>query len=187
MDHAQTNCTSEFPELFEFSEPEAGDQMIVEKELSFTIVGAALEVHNELGFGFHESIYVRAMAVVLAQRGLHVQREVPIVVLFRGVEVGKHRLDLLVEHKIIVEVKSMERMPRLFHKQVRNYLAATDKELGLLINFGESVETHRILRPLRRQRGRLIAPSTNSDNSGNSDVPFLQAPGTWQGTDDATS
>lgn len=152
--------------------------MIVEKELSYTIVGAALEVHNELGFGFHESVYARSMAVVLAHRGLYVQREFPIVVLFRGVEVGQHRLDLLVEHRIVVEVKSMERMPQLFHKQVRNYLAATDKELDLLINFGDSVTIHRILRPLRRKQERPTKRSANSENSGNLDVAFLQAPGT---------
>lgn len=167
--------------------------IIVEKELSYTIVGAALEVHNELGFGFHEDVYARSMAIVLAERGLHVLREVPISVLFRGVEVGKHRLDLLVEHRIIVEVKSMERLPRLFCKQVRNYLSATDKELGLLINFGESVETHRILRPLRPKPGRSIRgraarhdtatsrssrplhESANSEHSENSDVPFEHA------------
>ena len=62
--------------------------MIIEKELSYTIVGAALEVHNELGYGFHESVYVRSLAVVLQQRGVLVHREVPIKVIFRGVEVG---------------------------------------------------------------------------------------------------
>ena len=136
------------------------------------IVGAALEVHNELGYGFHESIYVRSLAVALQQRGVAVQREVPIRVLFRGVEVGQHRLDLLVENRIVVEVKSMERVPEFFKKQVRNYLAATEKELGLLINFGSSVETHRILRPLRVTGATTLARSGNSSHSGNSDALF---------------
>ena len=144
--------------------------MIIEKELSYTIVGAALEVHNELGYGFHESVYVRSLAVVLQQRGVIVHREVPIRVIFRGVEVGQHRLDLLVENRIIVEVKSMEKVPELFKKQVRNYLAATEKELGLLINFGSSVETHRVLRPLQIKARRLMNPSRNSSNSENSDL-----------------
>ena len=94
--------------------------MIVEKDLSYTIVGGALEVHNELGYGFHESIYVRSLAVLLRSRGIYVEREVPIRVMFRGVEVGVHRLDLLVENRIVVEIKSMERVPDLFKKQVRN-------------------------------------------------------------------
>jgi GxxExxY protein len=161
--------------------------MIIEKELSYTIVGAALEVHNELGFGFHESVYVRSMAVVLAHRGLHVQRELPIVVLFRGVEVGNHRLDLLVERRIIVEIKSMQLVPQLFHKQVRNYLVATDKELGLLINFGESVETHRILRPCPARHRGVIFRSSNSCHSDNSDPPFRQPAEARPGADDSTS
>ena len=146
--------------------------MIIEKELSYIIVGVALEVHNELGYGFHESVYVRSMAVLLQLRGVPVQREVPITVMFRGVSVGHHRLDLLVDGRIVVEVKSMERMPELFKKQVRNYLAATQKELGLLINFGSSVETHRILRPLRIKAHTVLARSSNSSNSGNSEVPL---------------
>ncbi|MGH7637534.1 MAG: GxxExxY protein [Gemmatimonadaceae bacterium] len=145
--------------------------IIVEKELSYTIVGAALEVHKELGYGFHESVYVRSLAVLLTHWGTRVLREVPVTVLFRGVDVGTHRLDLLVENRVVVEVKSMERVPQIFRKQVRNYLAATDKELGLLINFGPSVETHRILRPLRLSSKHLSSRSGNSSNSGHSDVP----------------
>lgn len=91
--------------------------------------------------------------------------------MFRGVKVGTHRLDLLVEDRIVVEVKSMEAVPKIFHKQVRNYLAATQKELGLLINFGPSVETYRILRPLRANSKHLLPRSGNSGNSSNSDVP----------------
>jgi len=121
--------------------------MIIEKELSHLIVGCSFEVHNELGYGYGESIYCRSLAVMLELVGLRVQREVPVTVCFRGVEVGHHRLDLLVEDRIVVEVKSLERVPDLAKKQVRNYLAATNLELGLLINFGARVECHRILRP----------------------------------------
>lgn len=119
---------------------------IVEKELSYSIVGCALEVHQELGFGFHEGIYSRALAIALQLRGLRAKREVPVTVVFRGVPVGVHRLDLLVEDRIVVEVKSMERLPDVFRKQVRNYLAATGKDLGLLINFGGSLDVERVLR-----------------------------------------
>lgn len=157
--------------------------MIVEKELSYAIVGCALQIHNELGYGFHESVYMRALAVALERRGLRVRREVPVKVYFWGVEVGSHRLDLLVEERIVVEGKSMERVPQSFQKQVRSYLAATGLELGLLINFGESVETTRILGPRRpggRKAPKYSSPNTvdfnspNSGNSGDSDVPLVR-------------
>jgi GxxExxY protein len=123
---------------------------IIEKELSHLIVGCSFEVHNEFGFGFSESVYARSLAVALEQKGVRVLRELPVTVVFRGVEVGRHRLDLLVEDRIVVEVKSMERLPELAKKQVRKYLAAARKELGLLINFGIRVESHRILGPRRQ-------------------------------------
>src|SRR5688572_27509835 len=120
---------------------------LVERELSYHIIGCAYEVHHEFGYGFSETVYCRSLAVALQERGLHVQREFPITVVFRGVEVGSHRLDLLVEGRVVVEVKSMDRLPDLAKKQVRKYLLAAKKELGILINFGPRLEFHRILGP----------------------------------------
>jgi GxxExxY protein len=120
---------------------------LVERELSHSIIGCAYEVHHEFGYGFSETVYSRSLAVALQQRGLRVQREFPITVLFRGVEVGFHRLDLLVEDRVVIEVKSLERLPEPAKKQVRKYLLAGRKELGILINFGPRVEFHRILGP----------------------------------------
>ena len=120
---------------------------LVERKLSHDIIGCAFEVHHEFGYGFSETVYCRSLAVALQGRGLHVQREFPIIVVFRGVEVGSHRLDLLVEGRVVIEVKSMERLPDLAKKQVRKYLLAGKKELGILINFGARLEFHRILGP----------------------------------------
>lgn len=124
---------------------------LVERELSHAIIGCAYEVHHEFGFGFSESVYSGSLAVALQQRGIQVQREFPITVLFRGVEVGFHRLDLLVDGRVVVEIKTMDRLPQLAKNQVRKYLLAGRKELGILINFGPRLEFHRILGP------RLVA------------------------------
>lgn len=120
---------------------------LVERELSHVIIGCAFEVHREFGYGFSETVYSRSLAVALQQRGIRVEREFPIRVVFRGVEVGYHRLDLLVEGRVVIEVKSMDRIPDIARKQVRKYCIAGRKELGILINFGPRVEFHRILGP----------------------------------------
>jgi GxxExxY protein len=120
---------------------------LVERKLSHTIIGCAFEVHREFGYGFSEMVYTRSLAVALLERGIQVQREFPITVVFRGVEVGFHRLDLLVETRVVIEVKTMERLPDLARKQVRKYLLAGRKELGILINFGPRLDFHRILGP----------------------------------------
>jgi GxxExxY protein len=120
-------------------------RQVIEKSLSHAIIGGAFEVHKELGFGFSEGVYVRSLAVALQQRQLHVEREYPVAVRFRGVDVGFHRLDLLIEGRIVVEIKTMEKLPQMGKAQVRRYLLAAGKELGILINFGPSVQFCRIL------------------------------------------
>ena len=118
---------------------------ILEKEISYSIVGAFFQVYNELGFGFLESIYARALEVALGEKGLLVQREVPITVVFHGVEVGQHRLDMLVEHRIVLEIKSTERINDIPKRQLRNYLNALRLELGMVLHFGPRAEYHRVL------------------------------------------
>jgi GxxExxY protein len=122
---------------------------IVERELSHRIVGAFFFVYNRLGYGFVESIYSKALCVALQQRSVNVQREVPIVVLFEGVEVGHHRADILVDNSVIVEIKATDRIADAHKKQVRNYLVALNLRLGLLLHFGPTAQVHRILNPTR--------------------------------------
>ena len=138
---------------------------LVDAELSYAIVGCFLRVHNKLGFGFLESVYARAMVRALQTRGLFVQREVPVVVTFDGVEVGHHRLDMLVERRVILELKSTEKISDAPKRQLRSYLAAADLELGLLLHFGPSAQYYRVLGRRRDDRERF-----NSDNSGDSDA-----------------
>src|SRR2546428_320458 len=102
---------------------------IIEKELSYIIVGAFFRVYNALGFGFLESIYARALEIALRRRGIHVEREYPVKVFFDGVEVGQHRIDMLVEHRIVVEIKSTERLSDVPKRQLQNYLSASNLRL----------------------------------------------------------
>jgi GxxExxY protein len=118
--------------------------VIVEKELSYIIVAAFFEVYNALGFGFLESIYARALEIALKRRGLLVEREYPVTVLFHGEAVGQHRCDMLVERRIVIEIKSTERLSDVPKRQLRNYLKALNLKLGLLLHFGPRAEYHRV-------------------------------------------
>lgn len=140
---------------------DSGRLVIVDEELSYKIVGAFYEVFNELGFGYSEAIYQRALQIVLTQRGLLVEREVPIDVYFRGELIGRHRLDFRVEGRIVLEVKATERLPPHTMKQVRNYLTASRLNLGLVLHFGPRAAYHRILAPGAIQRPRSIRPDSS--------------------------
>jgi GxxExxY protein len=118
---------------------------IIEKELSYVIVAAFFEVYNYFGFGFLESIYAKALELALIRRGIRVEREVPITIYFKGEPVGQHRIDILVEGRIIIEIKSSERVNDIAKRQLRNYLTATGKRLGLLLHFGPRAQVHRVL------------------------------------------
>jgi GxxExxY protein len=123
----------------------SGTVDIVEKELSYTIVGVFFKVYNALGFGFLESVYVRALEIFLKRRGLLVERERLLDVHLDGELLGQFRVDLLVEGRIIVEVKSTERLSPVPRRQLQNYLAASNLHLGLLLHFGPQAAYYRVL------------------------------------------
>jgi len=118
---------------------------LIEEEMTQSAIGAFYAVHNTLGFGFLESIYVRAMQVELEYRGHRVAREVPITIVYRGVEVGRHRLDLVVDDKLVLESKSSEKLQPDFRRQLLNYLKATDFEVGLFLHFGRRADFYRVV------------------------------------------
>ncbi len=105
--------------------------------LTERIIGAAIEVHKELGPGFLESIYENAFAVELRSQDIPFQRQIAVPVLNRGVEVGLHRLDLFVFDQIVVELKAVNRLKDIHYVVVRSYLRAVDREHGLLLNFAK--------------------------------------------------
>jgi GxxExxY protein len=100
------------------------------------IIGAFFTVYNELGYGFIESVYKRALVVELQARGISCEREVMFTVYYKGVDVGDYRADLVVEGKVIVEVKTADKIAPVHEIQVVNYLRAADVPVGLLLNYG---------------------------------------------------
>ena len=105
-------------------------------EITKAVIGCAFEVINELGSGFFESVYEKAMLVALQQKGLSVQAQHPIRVVFRQKCVGEFIADHLVEQRVIVELKAVKAIAPEHQAQIINYLNATGIEVGLLINFG---------------------------------------------------
>jgi GxxExxY protein len=101
-----------------------------------TVIGCAFEVINELGSGFLESVYENALLLALRQKGLAAVKQHPCKVMFRGECVGDFYADILVEGKVVVELKAVKAMAPEHQAQVINYLNATGIEVGLLINFG---------------------------------------------------
>jgi GxxExxY protein len=99
------------------------------------VIACIIRVHQVLGPGFLESIYRKALLVELRKRGLQVDTEKEIIVYYDGLEVGRHRLDLIVAGKIIIELKTVESLSKAHYAQVRSYLTATGLKLGLLVNF----------------------------------------------------
>ncbi len=126
-------------------------------EVTDAIIRSFYEVYNELGTGFLESIYQKAMVVVLREAGLSVEIEYDLPVNFRGQIIGQFRADLLVERKVIIELKAARNIERVFEAQVINYLKASGLEVGLLLNFGPKAEFKRIIREHSRENPRSSA------------------------------
>ena len=113
---------------------------MTENELAYKIIGVALELHKNLGPGLLESVYESALAYDLREAGLNVQCQLPMPLVYKEVkhEVG-YRLDMLVEHKVIIEVKAIEALAPVHFAQTLTYLKLSGKKLGLLINFNTKV------------------------------------------------
>ena len=110
---------------------------MTENEIAKIIVDTAYKVHNELGPGLLESVYEIVLAHELSKRGLKVERQVPIPIEYEGLRFQEgFRADMIVDKKIIIELKSVETIQRVHRKQLLTYLRLADKKLGLLINFG---------------------------------------------------
>jgi GxxExxY protein len=112
-------------------------------ELSQKIIAAAHNVHKELGQGFLEKVYKKALAIELQEAGIKCDLEVPRSILYHGLAVGDYIADMVVEDKIIVEAKAVSELNSVHEVQLVNYLKATGLQVGLLINFGRSVQVKR--------------------------------------------
>ena len=123
------------------------EEKILYKDLSYKIVGLAMEVHSKLGYGFLEKVYENAMMVLFRREGIDTKQQAPITVYFDGEVVGDYYADILVEDKIILELKAIEKITDVHRAQTLNYLKATGLRLAILINFGrQRLEHERFVR-----------------------------------------
>jgi GxxExxY protein len=112
-------------------------------ELTEKLIGIFFSLYNELGHGFLESVYEQAFSVVLAEQKIFFQRQIAIPVWFHGTQIGEFRADILVDGKVLIELKTGREIDLAWEKQLLNYLRATDIEVGLLFNFGPSAQFRR--------------------------------------------
>lgn len=122
------------------------DDKVIHRELSYQVMKAVFEVHNTLGPGFLESVYEEALAHELELRGIAFERQKAVTVRYKERVVGTHRFDLVLDGKIILELKAVSSLTDVFKQQTLSYLRAADLRLGIVINFGASrVESTRIV------------------------------------------
>lgn len=120
---------------------------MTENEISYKIRGAIFKVYNALGPGLLESAYEAVLSYELIQMGLSVKKQVPLPLIYNEIKLDiGYRLDLLVEEKVIIEIKSIEKITEVHHKQIITYLKLSGKKLGLLINFNTNDIEHSIFR-----------------------------------------
>ena len=124
---------------------------MTENEIAKIVVDAAYHIHRRLGPGLLESVYEVILAYALSSRRLNAERQVPVPIVFDGMKFDEgFRADLIVEDKVIVELKSVEKIAPVHKKQLLTYLRLADKRLGLLINFGASLIKDGIFRVANR-------------------------------------
>ena len=117
---------------------------LLHRDLTEKVIGIFFDVYNELGCGFLEEVYAKAMAVALEQAGCTVRREVSLQVWFRGENIGQFFADMIVNEVVILEFKAARSIDVAFEKQLLNYLRGTDLQVGLLLNFGTKPEFRRL-------------------------------------------
>ena len=108
-----------------------------DRALTGSVIRCCIAVNKELGPGFLESVYHRAMEVELAEQGIPFETEKEIEVHYQGRFVGDHRLDFLVDRRLVVELKTVEKLGKEHYDQVRSYLSAAGQDIGLLVNFAK--------------------------------------------------
>lgn len=120
---------------------------MTENEISKTVVDVSYKIHTKLGLGLLESVYEAILYYELSKRGLHVERQKPLPVIWDDIflDIG-FRTDLIIENKVIIEIKSVEEIANVHPKQLLTYLKVTGMKLGLLINFNESLIKNGITR-----------------------------------------
>ena len=124
-------------------------------EVCYKVIGAAMAVHRHFGAGYLEEVYKNALMVELEAEGLRSEKEVPISVVYKDVRVGDYRADIVVENKLILELKTVTALNAAHEAQLVNYLNATGIDDGLLINFGTASLQHKHKYRVYRQQQPL--------------------------------
>jgi GxxExxY protein len=121
------------------------NSQLLEGGLTNSVIGSFFDVHRELGFGYREYIYALALEQDLRANGHKVDREVGVMVYFRGEPLARQTLDMIVNEKLVIEIKATERLPPNGTLQLFSYLCATNLEVGLLLHFGGEPKFHRVV------------------------------------------
>jgi GxxExxY protein len=123
---------------------------IPHQDLTYEIIGAAMEVHSEIGPGYNEEVYQKALEIEFRNRKIQFEPQKSVEVKFKGEMVGLKLLDFLVDNRVVVEIKALSHLDSIHEVQLISYLKATGCEIGLLINFGaRKLEYKRILPPVK--------------------------------------
>ena len=128
---------------------------LIEESLTQSVIGAFFEVYNELGYGFLEQLYASAMERELRARGHAVGREVLVRLLYKGDHLGTQRIDMIVDERLVIEIKATFQLHAVAQRQLFNYLRATNLEVGLLLHFGPKPKFYR---EICRNRNTLYPP-----------------------------
>jgi len=126
--------------------------VLIDEPLSRSVIGGFFAVHKELGFGYLEHVHASALELELRGRGHDVARQFGVTVYYRGVEIAEQRLDMVIDGKLVIEIKSTERLHRDAKRQLYNYLRATSLEVGLLLHFGRSANFYRVVKTHMKSR-----------------------------------
>jgi len=132
------------------------------KELTYKIIGCAMEVHKHLGNGFQEVVYQRALSIEMKMQGIEFSREHEMQLEYKGYDIGTRRVDFFVENTIMVEIKALINLEDVHLAQAMNYVEAYNLEIGLLINFGSKSLQHK-----RVHNNNNIKESSNRENQIN--------------------
>ena len=152
---------------------------LLEENLTRSVIGAFFEVYNTLGFGFLEQVYVQSLAREMVLRGHQIAREVQVPVTYKGAVVALQRIDLLVDGRVIVEIKSTSELHKAAPRQLYNYLRATGLEVGLLLHFGPSARFYRMISTPSKmtplESGKSVE-SVHRQSDSDSDAPGATHP-----------
>ena len=139
---------------------------LLESDLTRSIISGFYTVYNYFGYGLAESVYSGALDYELARRGHTVDRELSVRICYEDRVVAWQRLDMVVDGKVIVEVKATEKIPPYAERQVFNYLRATRYSIALLLHFGPEPKVHRLVDFPKRVAPGMVGTSLKKDESG---------------------